>query len=168
MDRQTEQQFLKLTEQHKGILHKVSRIYAESLQDREDLRQEILIQLWKSYGTFRAESGFATWMYRVAVNTAITYFKKEQQYSSRHSDTIIPEKLSQDAPDAAEGQLRIFYKAVLHLNPIEKAIIFYFMEGLSHREIAGNLGLTEGNARVKLNRIKEKIQYIIKQNGYEL
>lgn len=78
MSNPTEAAFLKLVNQHKGILYKASRIYADSMEDREDLQQEILIQLWKSYQNFKGNSEFSTWMYRVAINTAITYLKKKK------------------------------------------------------------------------------------------
>ncbi|PIF44053.1 RNA polymerase sigma-70 factor (ECF subfamily) [Chryseobacterium sp. 52] len=168
MSSQTETAFLKLINQHKGILYKASRIYADSVEDREDLQQEILIQLWKSYQNFKGDSEFSTWMYRVAINTAITYLKKEKKRTSNQTD--VPEHFEVQAEDynpAKDRQLEVFYNAVQELKALEKAIIFYFMEGMSHKEIGNNLGLSEGNARVKLNRTKEKIQQIIKKSGYE-
>lgn len=168
MSSQTETNFLKLVNQHKGILYKASRIYADSLEDREDLQQEILIQLWKSYQNFKGNSEFSTWMYRVAINTAITYLKKEKKRTDNQTD--VPhhfEVQNEDYNPSKDRQLEVFYTAVQELKALEKAIIFYFMEGMSHKEIGDNLGLSEGNARVKLNRTKEKIQQIIKKSGYE-
>lgn len=168
MSNPTETAFLKLVNQHKGILYKASRIYADSVEDREDLQQEILIQLWKSYQNFKGNSEFSTWMYRVAINTAITYLKKEKKRSNNHTDAPAPFEVQQeDYNPTKDRQLEIFYNAVQELNSLEKAVIFYFMEGMSHKEIGNNLGLSEGNARVKLNRTKEKIQHIIKKSGYE-
>ncbi|MET3529548.1 RNA polymerase sigma-70 factor (ECF subfamily) [Chryseobacterium flavum] len=168
MSNQTETTFLKLVNQHKGILYKASRIYADSIEDREDLQQEILIQLWKSYQNFKGNSEFSTWMYRVAINTAITYLKKEKQRTNTYTDAPHHFEVQQeDYNPAKDKQLEVFYYAVQELNAVEKAIIFYFMEGMSHKEIGSNLGLSEGNARVKLNRTKEKIQQIIKKSGYE-
>ncbi|HCM32784.1 MULTISPECIES: RNA polymerase sigma factor [Chryseobacterium] len=169
MSNPTETAFLKLVNQHKGILYKASRIYADSIEDREDLQQEILIQLWKSYQSFKGNSEFSTWMYRVAINTAITYLKKEKQRSGNHTDAPHHFEVQQeDYNPTKDKQLEIFYNAVQELNSLEKAVIFYFMEGMSHKEIGSNLGLSEGNTRVKLNRTKEKIQQIIKKSGYEL
>lgn len=168
MNNPTETTFLKLVNRHKGIVYKASRIYADSVEDREDLQQEILIQLWKSYQNFKGNSEFSTWMYRVAINTAITYLKKEKQRSGSHTE--VPhhfEVQQEDYNPAKDRQLEIFYSAVQELNPLEKAVIFYFMEGMSHKEIGNNLGLSEGNARVKFSRTKEKIQQIIKKSGYE-
>ncbi|KXH83593.1 MULTISPECIES: RNA polymerase sigma factor [Chryseobacterium] len=168
MSSQTETAFLKLINQHKGILYKTSRIYADSVEDREDLQQEILIQLWKSYQNFKGNSEFSTWMYRVAINTAITYLKKEKQRTSDQTD--VPQHFevqNEDYNPSKDRQLEVFYAAVQELKPVEKAVIFYFMEGMSHKQIGDNLGLSEVNARVKLNRTKEKIQQIIKKSGYE-
>lgn len=168
MSSQTETAFLKLINQHKGILYKTSRIYADSVEDREDLQQEILIQLWKSYQNFKGNSEFSTWMYRVAINTAITYLKKEKNRTSNQAD--VPshfEVQNEDYNPSKDRQLEVFYAAVQQLKSVEKAVIFYFMEGMSHKQIGDNLGLSEVNARVKLNRTKEKIQQIIKKSGYE-
>ncbi|KMQ66807.1 RNA polymerase sigma70 factor [Chryseobacterium angstadtii] len=168
MSSPTETAFLKLINQHKGILYKASRIYADSVEDREDLQQEILIQLWKSYQNFQGNSEFSTWMYRVAINTAITYLKKEKRRTHNQADVPTHFEVQQeDYNPVKDKQLEIFYNAVQELKAIEKAVIFYFMEGMSHKEIGENLGLSEGNARVKLNRTKEKIQQIIKKSGYE-
>lgn len=168
MSNSTEATFLQLINQHKGILYKASRIYADSIEDREDLQQEIMIQLWKSYQTFKGNSEFSTWMYRVAINTAITFLKKEKQRANHHTDTPHHfEFQNEEYNPSKDKQLEVFYKSVQELKPLEKAIIFYFMEGLSHKEIGNNMGLSEGNARVKLNRTKEKIQNIIKKSGYE-
>lgn len=136
-------------------------------EDREDLFQEIVLQLWKSYGTFRGESQVSTWMYRVAVNTALTFFKKEKKKPD--NARMHPEMDVKDDTEVShrETQLDYFYKAVQQLNQVEKALIFLFLEGQSHKEIGSNLGITEGNARVKLNRTKDKLQEIIKKQGYE-
>ena len=163
--KQTE--FLNLIDQHKGILHKVSRMYMDNAEDQNDLVQEIVLQLWKSFERFEGNSQFSTWMYRVSLNTALTFFKKEKKKTDRH---IFLENIDQvDELDSAEKetQLELFYKAVHELNKVEKALIFLFLEGQSHKEIGQNLGITEGNARVKLNRTKEKLQNIIKTYGYE-
>lgn len=162
-----EKKFLALVDNHKGILHKVGRIYMDTAEDREDLHQEIIIQLWKSYGNFKGESEFSSWMYRVAVNTAITYFKKEKRRSDTFAYEIVKEPVSEPYDARKEEQLALFYKAVQQLTAVEKAVILYFMEGLSHKEIGSQLGITEVNARVKLNRTKEKLQDIIKKSGYE-
>lgn len=162
-----EKTFLNLIEVHKGILHKVARLYMDSSEDREDLQQEIIIQLWKSYQNFKGESAFSSWMYRVAINTAISYFKKEKRRSDVYNYDGAKEPENEDYNPEKDRQLEVFYQAVQELNAVEKALIFYFMEGLSHRETGIQLGLSEGNVRVKLNRTKEKLQQIIKKTNYE-
>ena len=161
-----EQEFLNRIESHKGILYKVSKMYMDNHDDQQDLFQEIVCQLWKSYDTFRNESQFSTWMYRVAVNTAIVFLKKEKRKVDKYK--IASENIKDDEGDSAikENQLDHFYKAVQKLEKIDKAIIFYQLEGFSHKEIGDNLGISEGNARVKLNRAKEKLKEIIKNQGY--
>lgn len=160
--KEKEREFLMQLEAHKGILHKVGRMYMDSLEDRADLHQEIIIQLWKSYDNFKGQSAFSSWMYRVAVNTAISYFKKRKQHSHSVGLDSIAEPANEPYDPNPDKQLDVFYRAVQQLSPVEKAIILYFMEGLPHREIGLQLGITEGNARVKLNRTKEKLQNIIK------
>jgi len=163
VERTKEKTFLSYLEKHKGILHKVARMYMDTPEDCEDLQQEIIIQLWKSYDNFKGESQFSTWMYRVAVNTAITFFKKEKRWSQTCTEATIPDTAHEEYSGEKDRQLEVFYHAVHKLNPVEKALIFYFMEGLSHKEIGHHLGISEGNARVKLNRTKEKLQKIIKK-----
>lgn len=164
--KEKEQQFLIRIENHKGILYKISKMYMDNRDDQQDLFQEIICQLWKSYDTFRNESQFSTWMYRVAVNTAIVFLKKEKRKVDRYE--IASENIKDDEGDShiKESQIDHFYKAVQKLEKIDKAIIFYQLEGFSHKEIGENLGISEGNARVKLNRAKEKLKEIIKNQGY--
>jgi len=164
--KEQEKEFLIRTEKHKGILYKVSKMYMDNPDDQQDLFQEIICQLWKSYDSFRNESQFSTWMYRVAINTAIVFLKKEKRKVDKYeipSDNIKEEECDSHIK---ESQLDHFYKAVQKIGKIDKAIIFYQLEGFSHKEIGDNLGISEGNARVKLNRAKEKLKEIIKNQGY--
>ncbi|UUF15355.1 RNA polymerase sigma factor [Flavobacterium panici] len=164
--KEREQEFLNRIENHKGILYKVSKMYMDTHDDQQDLFQEIICQLWKSYDSFRNESQFSTWMYRVAVNTAIVFLKKEKRKVDKYE--IASENVKEEEGDSQikENQIEHFYKAVQKLEKIDKAIIFYQLEGFSHKEIGENLGISEGNARVKLNRAKEKLKDIIKNQGY--
>ena len=141
-------------------------MYMDNHDDQQDLFQEIVFQLWKSYDSFRNESQFSTWMYRVAINTAIVFLKKEKRKVDKYE--IVSENIKEEADDSEvkESQIEHFYKAVQKLEKIDKAIIFYQLEGFSHKEIGANLGISEGNARVKLNRAKEKLKEIIKNQGY--
>ncbi|SHI36094.1 RNA polymerase sigma factor [Flavobacterium terrae] len=163
-----EKEFLSRIETHKGILYKVSKMYMDNRDDQDDLFQEIVCQLWKGYDTFKRESQFSTWMYRVAINTSIVFLKKEKRKVDKYD--IVSENIKEDEDDShiKETQIEHFYKAVQKLDKIDKAIIFYQLEGFSHKEIGENLGISDGNARVKLNRAKEKLKEIIKKQGYGL
>ena len=162
-----EEAFLHKVNNHKGILYKVSRMYFDNTEDQQDLFQEIILQLWKSVNSFKGDSEFSTWLYRVALNTALAFFKKEKRkpdsYKGIDYEPIAPE----NDLDEKEQQLAHFYKATKELNKIEKALILLFIEGYSGKEIAKNLGITEANVRVKTNRTKKKLQEIIKKQGYE-
>jgi RNA polymerase sigma-70 factor (ECF subfamily) len=159
--------FLQLIEAHKGILYKICRIYQDKHEEQQDLLQEMILQLWRSYDSFRGDSKFSSWMYRVAFNTAISYFRKEKQPDTSSLETYhdLPDELH--TVKEKEEQLAIFYKAVQQLNKVEKALIFLYMQGQSSNEIADILGISSVNVRVRMNRIKEKIKYIIKTLGYE-
>ncbi len=135
--------------------------------DQQDLFQEIVMQLWKAYPTFKGNSKFSTWMYRVALNTALVYFKKDNRKVDKTPLNENIDIIDINESELKEEKLSYLYKAVQELNAVEKALIFLFLENQSHREIAENLGISEVNARVKLNRTKEKLQLIVKKNGYE-
>lgn len=165
---QAEKEFLDRIDMNRGILIKVSRMYMDTSEDREDLIQEIILRLWTNYQSFEGKSSFSTWMYRVAVNTAITFLRKDKRRPKTSTELEqLPEIKAEETATGQAEQMKIFYKAAHYLNSIEKALIFYFMEGLSHREISAHLGISETNARVKLSRTKEKLQEIIKQLGHE-
>ncbi len=163
----TQKIFLQQINENKGIIHKVAKMYMDNPLDQEDLFQEIVMQLWKAYPSFKGTSKFSTWMYRVALNTAIVFFKKDHRKVDKTSLNEQIEIADFSDSHEKEEKLAYLYKAVQELNQIEKALIFLFLENQSHKEIAQNLGITEVNARVKLNRTKEKLQQIIKKNGYE-
>jgi len=163
-----EQEFLEKTKQYKGIIIRITRLYCNNAEDLKDLRQEIMYQLWKSFPSFRGASSFSTWMYRIAVNTCLLNIKKNKRSRIIERVNIFPEIVdnSQYTLENKEKS-NIFYSAIQKLTPAEKAIIFYHLEELSHREIAEQLGISEVNARVKLKRIKDKLKNIIKIEGYE-
>lgn len=163
----SEQEFLQAIQTHKGILYKVSRIYFDNPHDQKDLFQEIIFQLWKSVDSFEGDSRFSSWMYRVALNTAITFFKKDKRKPDNYVITETTPIAYEPYDDNKDIQLAHFYKAVKKLDKIEKALILQYIEGFSGKEIALNLEISESNVRVKTHRTKEKLQEIIKNQGYE-
>ena len=162
MTKTLEQKFARELEQHQSIIHKVCRSYTNNEAAHKDLFQEITIQLWKAYPKFRGESKFSTWMYRVAFNTAISLYRK----SKRNVETTqiydnLKELEFQDYDDAKDKQLQLLYQAIFSLNDIEKALALMYLEDKSYREIAKTLGISEVNARVKMNRTKTKLKNIL-------
>jgi RNA polymerase sigma-70 factor, ECF subfamily len=163
-----EARFLQLIDENKGILYKIGKIYQDDPEDRDDLLQEMILQLWLAFDSYRGESKFSSWMYRVALNTAIVFFKKQKRRPDNEPLNENFERAEDESTGAEkEEQLVIFYKAVQQLEKVEKALIFLYMEDQPHAEIAANLGISEGNVRVRLNRIKNKLKEIIKKTNYE-
>lgn len=159
-----EKEFLEKIEKHKGVIFKISKMYMDNFDDQKDLFQEITFQVWKAYPTFEGRSAFSTWLYRIALNTAIIFLKSEKKRSFIQNDEVENFKITQnDYNEEEELKLKKMYDAINQLNAIDKALIFYYLENFSGREIASQLGITEVNARVKLNRAKEKLKELINQ-----
>jgi len=157
-----EKEFVQIITENQGIIHKVCSIYCDREEDRRDLFQEILVQLWKSFPSFRSESKFTTWIYRVALNTAITSFKKEKRQPDKSGILYENMQLADEMYDTrAEDQIRMLNQAVSHLTGIEKSIILLFLEDKKYEEIAEITGITQNYVRVKMNRIKKKLKLLM-------
>jgi RNA polymerase sigma-70 factor (ECF subfamily) len=154
-----EAEFLAVIKEHQGIIHKICRLYRDSKEDREDLFQEIIFQLWKSVPGFRGDAKISTWIYRIALNAAIALFRKnkpEIAYSP-----VLPDVLEeQQSEEFGLRQERLFGVLKL-LDDGEKAIITLYLEDLSYQQIAEITGINENYVGVKLNRIKNKIQKLL-------
>ncbi|OUS02527.1 RNA polymerase subunit sigma-70 [Flavobacteriales bacterium 33_180_T64] len=162
MDKELEHSFVELLEKHQNIVHKVCRLYTNNKDAHNDLFQEITIQLWKAYPKFRGDAKFSTWMYRVGLNTAITLYRKSKRsIKTQEFETVSFKIKSEDYDDTEEQQLKLLYKAVHQLNDIEKALVFLYLEDKNYSEISETLGISEVNARVKMNRVKKKIKTIL-------
>jgi RNA polymerase sigma-70 factor (ECF subfamily) len=157
-----EQKFVNLLEKHQNIVHKICRMYADNEAQHKDLFQDITVQLWKAYPKFRGDAKFSTWMYRVALNTAITLYRKQKRQVKTQDIEKIGFKIEADYyDDTTEQNLKLMYAAVKELNDIDKALVFLYLEDKNYTEIANTLGISEVNARVKMNRIKKKLKTII-------
>ena len=157
-----EKEFLQIITENQGIIHKVCSIYCDLEEDRRDLFQEILVQLWKSYPSFRSESKFSTWMYRVALNTAITSFKKDKRQPDKSGISYENMQLVEEMYDTrTEDQIKMLNNAVAQLTGIEKSIILLFLEDKKYEEIADITGITQNYVRVKMNRIKKKLKLLM-------
>lgn len=155
---------MQIVQKNQGIIRKVCNMYCDTVEDRDDLFQEILTQLWKSFSSFRNESKVTTWMYRVALNTAITSFKKSkrrpEQNQLSYENFQIPEK---GVDSETEEDIRLLYLAVSRLTGIEKSIVLLFFENKKYEEIAEITGITQNYVRVKMNRIKKKLRKIMER-----
>ena len=162
MTKDLEHNFVELLEQHQNIVHKVCRLYTNNREAHNDLFQEITIQLWRAFPKFRGDSKFSTWMYRVSLNTAITLYRKSKRSLKTSDIEDVSFKIkAEEYDDTEEEQLKLLYKAVHQLNDIEKALVFLYLEDKDYREISETLGITEVNARVKMNRVKTKLRKIL-------
>jgi RNA polymerase sigma-70 factor (ECF subfamily) len=151
-----ESEFIGLLKEHQKIIYKVCNLYMQSHADRDDLFQEITLQAWKAYGNFRGDSKFSTWLYRVALNTAITFYRKEKKNIVFNVETV-PE-LSENYIDPIEEKMKAMYKAIGELSKIDKAIVMLYLEDYSYAEISDVVGITANNVAVKMNRIKIKLK----------
>jgi len=157
-----EQSFVEQLQKHQNIVHKVCRLYTNNKDAHNDLFQEITIQLWRAYPKFRGDSKFSTWMYRVGLNTAITlYRKKKRRIQTREFNAVEFKIKAEPYDDTEDEQIKLMYTAIRQLNDIEKALVFLYLEDKDYREISETLGITEVNARVKMNRVKKKLRTII-------
>lgn len=162
-----EKEFVEKIDKHKGIIFKISKMYMDNKDDQEDLFQEITYQVWRAYPGFKGQSEFSTWLYRIALNTAIVFLKSEKRRSFIANDDFANYKIEQDEyDDEKEEKLSAMYQAIHQLNPIDKAFIFYYLEDFPGREIAEQMGISEGNVRVKMNRAKNKLKDILNSNTY--
>jgi RNA polymerase sigma-70 factor, ECF subfamily len=150
---------------NRGILYKICRMYGATEPDRQDLFQEIVIQLWRAYPSFRGEAKFSTWLYRIALNTAISDLRKQR----RHLTSVDLDQLQiQDIQynTEQEEQLQSLYAAINRLTEVEKALTMLYLEDKSYVEMEEILGIPQNNLRVKMNRIKEKLRKMTKEAVY--
>lgn len=155
----TQQHFLELIHSHQSIIHKICFVYCKNKADQEDLQQEIILQLWKSFPSFLENAAFSTWMYRVALNTAINQTRRPGLLLDTSSSPEIPYDPS-DSYHLSE-EIHILYRAISRLQKVEKAIILLWLEEKSYEEIAETIGITVKNVSVRLVRIRTKLAEII-------
>lgn len=158
-----EASFVTLLEENQNIVHKICRIYTQSEAEHKDLFQEISIQLWRSFDRFEGKSKFSTWMYRVGLNTAITLYRKNKKRVDTNSlnDDISRIELDQYDP-VVDEQLNWLYQKIEEFSEIDKALVLLYLEDKKYDEIADTLGISAVNARVKMNRIKQRLKKMIK------
>jgi RNA polymerase sigma-70 factor (ECF subfamily) len=155
-----DQEFTRLIRENKGIIYKICNSYCADKDDRDDLTQEIIYNLWKSFNSFNSEFKFSTWMYRIALNIAISFYRQEKKFKNHDSimeGLIVFEETSEDNTEV-ENNLLLLQDFINELKEIDKAIILLYLDDKSHREIAQITGFTETNVATKINRIKDKLR----------
>jgi RNA polymerase sigma-70 factor (ECF subfamily) len=151
-----------LLDEHTGLLFKVVRSFTAGPPDSDDLLQEILLQVWMSVPSFRAESKATTWLYRVALNTALAWKRRETKHRNRRSTLPVALEVVDSAPAPGEAHadcesLEKLYEAVRALAPADRALVLLYLDGLSYSDMAEVIGITESNVGVRLNRIKKAL-----------
>jgi RNA polymerase sigma-70 factor (ECF subfamily) len=161
-----EKEFIELINKHRGILHKICNIYFFHDPDKEDYYQEMLIRLWKSYPGFKSQSEFSTWLYRVAINTAIDIIRKQSLRPKYIELSKTEYNIPEHEYNSETGNKELLYHAINHLSDIEKAIIVLYLEDYNYKEIAELTGISESNTGVRISRIKNQLIKILR-NGQE-
>jgi RNA polymerase sigma factor (sigma-70 family) len=158
--------FLQLIEENKGILYKISASYCRNVSDREDLMQEMIYQLWKSAERFDANYKFSTWMYRIALNVAISFYRKtgtggvrvELGADVELADGGAAAGSGSFAGDPLEERIELLQRFIASLGNLDKALMILYLEERPYKEIAEILGLTETNVATKLSRVKARLK----------
>jgi RNA polymerase sigma-70 factor (ECF subfamily) len=158
-DNRQKDQFLDILEKNIGIIIKIARAYSKTLHDKEDLINDITLELWKSYGRFKGDSKISTWIYRIALNTSMNYKRKREKDRLFFLDDLKQiENLSWliEQPDSSNSE--ILYQCIDELNQLNKAIILLYLDGNSHDEISEITGISKTNVGTRISRIKEQIK----------
>jgi RNA polymerase sigma-70 factor, ECF subfamily len=159
----TQEEFVRQVQMNQGIILKVCHLYAHSIPDRQDLFQEIVIQLWKAVPKFKEKSKLSTWMYRVALNTAISDFRKKKRSPALSEIEVESLEINIELNETdTEEHFKTLYAAIDRLSEIEKAIVVLYLENKSYEEMEDILGINTNNLRVKMNRIREKLRQLTK------
>lgn len=157
-----EKEFLETVARNQNIIHKVCRLFTADRDDHADLFQEITIKLWLGYSSYKGDSSFTTWMYRVALNTAISMKRKARVHQNTQPLTPNLDAAEED-PAFGDHEIAMLYRAIDHLDPVEKALILLYLEEKQYQEIADIMGITKTHVGVKLVRTKKKLETIMKK-----
>jgi RNA polymerase sigma-70 factor, ECF subfamily len=148
---------------HKGLLFKVVHAYAFTSHDREDLFQEIATQIWNSIPRFRAESAVTTWLYRVALNSALAWSRKERKHRDQSQLLNDDERALRETPRVEDRRLGWLYDQISQFDHVDRSLTLLLLDGYSYREMAETLGISESYVGVKINRIKTHLKNLTKE-----
>jgi RNA polymerase sigma-70 factor, ECF subfamily len=154
-----EKEFVQLVQQNAGIIHKVIHLYVDHPEDRRDLYQEVLLQAWKSYAGFKGEAAFSTWLYRISLNTVLTFRRRQRLPISE-----LPSQLDLASEPARHNteDSELLWLAIKQLNEIDRVIITLHLDGYDNEEIAQVTGLNKNNTTVRLHRAKQSVVHRLK------
>lgn len=167
-ERDLRQGFVDRLHEHQRIVRKVCTVWAAGPEEREDLFQEIVMHLWRAYPSFRGESSFSTWAYRVALNTALF---RRRSAATRPREEGSEEAEAAPAPPGADPtevreDVQLLYDCIRELRELDRGIVLLHLEGRPHAEIAEITGLTTGNVDVRIHRIKKSLRECLVARGY--
>lgn len=154
----TEKSYLQKIEEHKGIIWKVVNLYADDLEDRKDLYQEIVCQSWSAYERFEGNAKFSTWLYRISLNVALTFLKKQKKTNQIKSKNL--QEISIEQKELSE-RADYLYRAIKQLTEIDRSLIMLHLDGFDPTEISEMMGISKNNTNVKLHRIKQQLASIL-------
>lgn len=151
--------FAELLQQHRGIVMKVAGSYCRQPDDRADLAQEIAAQLWQAYPRYDASRSFSTWMYRIALNVAISHLRKQRQPATVPLDDNYSEVADPQVRDSvAEQRVHALHRFIHAQAPLDRALLLLYLEDRGYREISDILGISETNVATKISRLKQRIR----------
>lgn len=152
--------FISILEDHKGIIYKIVNSYCKEIEDRQDLIQEIVIQLWLSFEKYDKKFKLSTWIYRIALNTSISYYRKNKTRKKKtvSASAILETTLKADEPFQENTDFNKLLSLIQELKDIDKALILLYLEGLNQKEIAKIIGITASNVGTKIARIKKNLK----------
>jgi RNA polymerase sigma-70 factor (ECF subfamily) len=165
-----EARFLELVEAHRRILYKVARAYGRSGADAEDLAQEMVVQLWRSFPRYDPAFKFSTWMYRIALNVAISWLRRERT-QTRHrvadgEQVLLALRTPEPEAGASAEDLALLYAAIARFEPLDRALLMLYLDGVAQQEIGSVLGITTTNVATKIGRLKERLRADFRAAGH--
>jgi RNA polymerase sigma-70 factor (ECF subfamily) len=155
MDIDRQKEFVELVESNKGIIYKVCLLYSDDSESHNDLFQEVVINLWRAYPRFRGECKIQTWIYRIALNTCVSFLRKSK---SKPSMLPISPNIEVFVEESDFARVKELYRMIDSLNKIDKALVLLYLEDKSHDEISQIVGISRSNVAVRLFRIKERLK----------
>ena len=169
-DSETQARFLALLQSHRALLYKVARIFGRTVDERDDLAQEAIVQLWRAYPRYDQTLKFSTWMYRIALNVAISWRRRERtqtQHLVPSGEELFQNVAALDASQIdAKGELELLHSMIDRLDDLNKALLMLYLDGQSHQEISAVLGISASNVGTKIARLKDGLREDLRAAGH--